>query len=281
MRLLDRIIVLGVLLWVGGQLLERVGEEVVGPPPAVEARAEALPRGAPDADGLPELVRGRVGELPVEHPRRGGYRSGTAWQAGDGIWLSNRHVVEHCDLFRLGPTERPRVSRLWRHPDSDLAAFESAVAPRALALAGAPPAAGAAGWAVGFPKGQAGVVRVTLIGAGRMRLTGAVRSDRPFRYLLWRIERLPGHVADAGELGGISGGAVLDRNGRAVGVAFSSVPRRALLGTIPFADTRRAVEATGARPVRAALAEAGPADIPAHAAALLREGAVSRVLCRS
>lgn len=280
MRFLDRIIVLGFLLWLGSYLLDVFVEEVLepsGPRPVPEA---VLPRGAPDADGLPDLIRGRVAELPVDHPRRGMTRTGTAWQVDGGIWLSNRHVVENCDMYRLGRAQRPRIERLWRHPDADLVAFRSAPVPTAIALASAPPRSGARAIAVGYPRGQEGIVELTLAGSGNMRLTGALRSERPFRYLLWRVDSLPAHVPDTGSLGGISGGVVLDRDGRAIGVAFSSVPRRALVGTITFADTRRATD-TAAAEARAVPRAVPTGDVRALAAALLRDGTVARVTCRT
>lgn len=278
MRLIDRIVILGMLLWLGSMLVERVGEEIgrIAPeaaPPAREGRpALALPRGPADRDGLPELARGRVAELPVEHPRRGGHHQGTAWHIGAGRWLSARHVMDSCDLRRLGPADRPRLGRVWRHPDADLTAFESATPPRALALAAAPPRRGDAAYAIGFPKGRAGVVEVTLIGAAYMHLTGAVASVQPFRYLLWQIGSLPQHIPDPGALGGLSGGPVVDGEGRAVALAFSTVPRRALLGAIPYGDIRRA----------AAAATGGPRDgASARMARLVEDGAVARVVCRS
>jgi serine protease Do len=280
MRLLDRLAILAMMLWLGSMLLERAAVELVRPtPPLIDVPTEALPRVAPDPDDLPDLARGRVGMLQVEHPRRGGYHSGTAWQVGDGVWLSARHVVDFCDMRRLGPLDRPQLSRLWRHPDADLVAFATATAPRALALAETPPRAGQRGYAIGYPRGDAGLVELTLVGSARMQLTGAIRSDRPFRYHLWQIESLPGHVPDASGLGGISGGVVVDRSGRALGVAFSTIPRRALLGSVSYADTRAAVAATDARAREATLGAGAAADVRGLAGQLLQEGAVLPVLC--
>lgn len=282
MHLIDRLVILGLLLWVGGMVLERVAAEFVRPPPPpVDFPVETLPRGEPDPDGLPDLGRGRVGELYVQHPRRGEVQAGTAWQVGVGVWLSARHVVENCHILALGPVQRPPLSRLWRHPDADLAAIESAALPRVLELAAAPPRAGEVGYGVGFPSLRPGVVELTLVGATRTRLTGALPTEQPFRSLLWRVQRLPGHVPNVGELGGISGGVVLDRGGRAVGVAFSALPRRAFMGTIPYADVRRAVEATGARPILPAAAHGAAPDVRALATQLFRDGTVSQVVCQS
>jgi serine protease Do len=277
---LDRLVVLALILWLGGMLLERLGIEVGPTPPRVELPpADPLPRVDPQVDRLPDLARGRVGVLPVEHPRRGGYHSGTAWQVGDGVWLSARHVIDFCTMRRLGPLERPQLARRWRHPDADLAAFATATAPRALAIAEAPPRAGQSGLAIGYPRGEAGVVGLTLVGSARMQLTGAVRSERPFRYLLWQIESLPRHVPGADGLGGISGGVVVDASGRALGVAFSTIPRRALLGSISYGDTRGAVAATEARAEEAALGVGPATDAAEIAARLLQDGAVLPVLC--
>jgi serine protease Do len=280
MLTLDRLVILALIFWLGGMLLERLSVELGPMPPRVELPpADPLPRVDPDVGRLPDLARGRVGLLPVEHPRRGGYHSGTAWQVGDGVWLSARHVIDFCDMRHLGPLQRPELSRLWRHPDADLAAFATATAPRALAIAEAPPTAGQPGLAIGYPRGEAGVVGLRLVGSARMQLTGAIRSERPFRYHLWQIESLPPHVPGAGALGGISGGVVVDGSGRALGVAFSTIPRRGLLGSISYAETRAAIAATGARAQEAAVGIAPGADAAALAGQLLQEGAVLPVLC--
>ena len=275
MRLIDRIIVFGVLLWIGGMLFGRVAEEFTGaatPPPPAEAGL--LPRAEPRTDDLPDLSRGRVSDLAVELPRRGSRHVGSAWQVGDGVWLSARHVVQNCDMERLGGNRSPRVAQRWRHPDADLAAFRTTTAPPPLAFAARPPALGDRSVAIGFPSGEAGVARLRLLGAVRMRLAGAYDSERPFRALVWQVETYPAHIEPGTSLGGISGGTVLDAAGNAVGVAFAGADRRGLLMSVGYAASRAARDATVARPPPAARGRADPD-------ALLAAGTVSRVLCRS
>jgi hypothetical protein len=279
MPLLDRLVVLGLMLWVGGMLLGRAAEEFIPPPPVeVDYPIETLPRGPADDDGLRAPWWEGTYMVRTAHRRRGPVHTGTAWHAGAGLWLSARHVVENCHLGRLGPIARPEVTRLWRHPDADLAALESEPLQRTVPLADAPPRAGASGYGVGYPRGRPAVVELSLVAAGQARMSRGMHSEPRFRILLWQVDSLP----DPDHLwgfGGISGGLVLDDSGHAVGVLFGGYPRRGRLMSIPHGDLRRALAATGARQIVAADGGDAVEDVGAYADSLLRDGTVAQVLC--
>jgi serine protease Do len=279
MQLIDRLVILGVVLWVGGMLVGRTIEALT-PPPHFEAGypIETLPRGPADDDGLRGPFLGRTHLVRGSHSRRGQTRTGTAWQAGAGLWLTARHVVENCHLTRLGPVGRPEVARLWRHPAADLAVVESVHLPRTVLLAEAPPRAGAAGYAVGYPRGRPAVAELTLVAAGQARLSRGLRTDPRFRILWWQVRSLP----DPDHLwgfGGMSGGVVLNKTGHAVGVIFASSARRARVMSIPHGDLRRALEATDARPFPPADGDGPIEDVVAYGGSLLRDDTVARVYC--
>jgi|GEM_PF-6509174 len=256
------------LIWGLGQVLGQLAG------PAEGMGAEPLPRGATDTP------RGRVAQLPVDSRRRGDATTGTAWHAGGGIWFSNRHVVEGCAEHRLGERDAVGIDNLWAHPDADLAAVRSRGDREPIPLARAAPERRARAYAVGYPQGRPGIVELSLRGEGVMELTGSLRSERPFRYKVWGVNRLPDHVASAARLGGISGGVVVDRSGHALGVAFGGNGRRGTLLTIPHAELNAAARSLAeARPRADVRADHGP-DIERHLRDLLRSDRVARVLCR-
>jgi len=280
MRLRDLVIVVGVLLYVGSLLVDAAVEQFRGLfDRQVEGPVAALPRQPSAGDGVPDLSRGRATTLQVDMPRRGTAHGGTAWFVGGGIWLTARHVAEGCAVQRIGGLQRPRIARVWRDADADLMAFATASAPAAIAVSGRPPRKGEAAVAVGYPAGKAGVARIRLLGAAYIRLQGGTVSEQPFRYYLWEIGSLPEHVPDAGKLGGISGGVALNAAGEAVGLVFSSVPRRGMMGTVAWGDVARIHRAAGAG--GEAVAGRSPDEsAEAFGLALMQRGVVARVICR-
>lgn len=261
-----------VAIWVLGQVLGQLAEP--GPVRDADIEVEQLPRSAQSGGS-----GGRVAQLAVDRARRGAAAVGTAWHVGDNAWLSNRHVIEHCAAHELNTRIPGEVERLWVHPDADLAAMRSQSAEAAVGLARNAPRNGNRAYAIGYPQGEPGVAELTLHGEGRMQLTGALSSERPFRYKVWGIRRLPDHVRSAEGLGGISGGAVIDAAGEAVGAVFASNNRRGTLLTIPHAEVRAAARAV-ATDFKNADSARSTGDPRRHAERLLESDRVARVLCR-
>lgn len=261
-----------VAIWVLGQVLGQLAE----PGPARDSAFEVdeLPRSAQsDASG------GRVAQLAVEQARRGAVATGTVWHVGGGAWLSNRHVIEQCAEHALDTRAAGEIERLWAHPDADLAGMRSRSADDAVALAGSAPRRGDRAYAIGYPQGEPGIAELALHSEGRMQLSGALSSERPFRYKVWGIRRLPDHVRTAAGLGGISGGTVINAAGEAVGVVFAANERRGKLLTIPHAEVRAAVERIAAEFVRGD-GRRSIGDPRGHAERLLASDRVARLLCR-
>lgn len=256
-----------VAIWLLGQLMG----QVAGPDEAPARDVDALPRSG-DSGGS-----GRVAQLAVDSARRGQAATGTVWHVGDDAWLSNRHVVERCGRHQIETDTAPEVEGLWAHPDADLAAVRARSGDSAVPLAERGPERGTRAWAIGYPQGRPGVAELALRAEGRMELTGALASERPFRYEVWSVRSLPDHVANTEGLGGISGGTVIDANGEAVGTVFGGNDRRGTLFTIPHAEVRAAAEAVAAdgpsgRP--------GDSDDPrGHAEQVLASDRVARVVC--
>jgi len=84
------------------------------------------------------------------------------------------------------------------------------------------PGRGENGFALGYPQGQPGEVHARAIGQARMRSVGRYRINEPI--LAWaEVTRRP---RDLPALGGLSGGPMLDDQGRVVGVLVATSKRR-------------------------------------------------------
>jgi len=150
--------------------------------------------------------------------------SGTAFAVGPDIWMTARHVADGCAKIGIvtGPRRAVRGGQVMVHENADLALFRAPVRTAAVAVSGDDLRVGQAGYHFGYPRGQPGAVRSTLIGRGSMRESGRYSTREPI--LAWaEVERVP----DSDEpLSGISGGPVFDSAGRLVGVHVAGSVRR-------------------------------------------------------
>ena len=147
-------------------------------------------------------------------------QSGSGFSVGDGLWITNAHVVAGTDSSRLttadGATGTGRVVRF--DPNLDLAVVQSDDL-SAPALGFTDSTEGATGLVLGFPGGGPFQPSPFLLGE-HMSATGYDIYDRSVvrrDLLVLSSELEPGD----------SGSAVVDAGGRAIGVAVAVAPDRA------------------------------------------------------
>jgi len=170
--------------------------------------------------------------------------SGTAFSiAGQGRWVTARHVVEGCRRPALVVGGGRAVAADVRlAPRADVAVLFTQGGPPALPLAvDRPLRRGQRAFHPGYPQGSAGEVTSRLLGRETFKVRGRGERDEPV--LAWaevgRTESL------RGTLSGLSGAPALDRQGRVVGVTIAEAPRRGRIYTTSpdtFAPTVRGLQ---------------------------------------
>lgn len=167
-------------------------------------------------------------------------RAGTAFSiAGEGRWITARHVVEGCrrPALMVGGA-RAVAADVRLAPHADLALLITEGGPAALPL-GSPevPAVGQLAFHPGYPRGSAGEATSRLLGEEVLRPRG--RGAAAERVLAWaevgRTEKLNGSLA------GLSGAPALDSDGKVIGVTVAQAPRRGRLYTTTPQDLAWAV----------------------------------------
>jgi S1-C subfamily serine protease len=138
--------------------------------------------------------------------------------------MTARHVIFGCTKLRLvrqgGAAEGARL--LFSHPSGDLAIIEDGVGGPPLQFADRSPSADEDGYAVGFPQGGVGAVHFYLLGRSRLQMRGWMTGAAPT--LSWAEEsRFPPQLAG---LGGLSGGPMVDDEGRLLGIVVTATTRR-------------------------------------------------------
>jgi S1-C subfamily serine protease len=233
-----------------------------------------LPPPSVPQNSVPDLGQGVVEEKSARTTS-----TGSAFPIlSDGTWLTARHVAQDCKKIslRLGNHAVP-VSRRVLHPFADIAILKTkaAVTPFPFASGSAP--LGTA-YHIGFPKGRPGVVASGFL--GEMTLWHKGRHNYRERVHVW-AERVR-YPQRQGSLGGLSGGAVLDPEGRIIGVTQAESPRR---GRIMTGMPERVSEIAGFAAIT--LPAAGGASTPIAPEkfgetgfALINGYRIAKVLCR-
>lgn len=182
------------------------------PAPAAPATGPALP---PPSPGDPTI---RIELGPKQNS------SGTAFPVAPGIWMTARHVADGCARVGIvtGPRRAVRGGEVVVHQNADLALFRAWVTAAPVAVADGELRIGQPGYHFGFPQGEPGALRSSLLGRGVLRESGRYSTREPV--LAWaEVQRVP----DRDEpLSGISGGPVFDAAGRLVGVHVAGSVRR-------------------------------------------------------
>ena len=206
--------------------------------------------------------------------------AGTAFSiAGEGRWVTARHVVEGC--------RRPAIVV----GGGRAVAADVRLAPRAdvalLLTDGGPPAlhvpvelplrVGQRAFHPGYPQGRPGEVTTRLLGRETFKVRGRGARDEPV--LAWaEIARTDGL---RGSLSGLSGAPALDRFGNVVGVTIAEAPRRGRVYTTApdtFLPAVRGIQ----RADEPALGEpVTPDNYGRVADALRRDLRVAQVVCLS
>lgn len=200
-------------------LAARGHADAPAPPPPLSVSEGAVLTAASPID--PSLI--------VKLRRRRGDASGTAFSVADsGVWLTARHVVDHCARAAIMVNQTQGVAATVRlAPRGEAAVLITADGAPALPLATGPLRRGELSYEAGYPRGRPGEVAGRLLGRGTLYLRG--RGQRNVAVLIWaEVGRTEGL---RGALRGMSGAPALDGQGRVVGVAVAEAPRRGRLYT--------------------------------------------------
>ena len=228
------------------------------------------------------LIRGRrsksrssVGSALAIHP--------------NGVWLTAKHVVEGCKNLILqagiknGKPANLIPTTVVTHPHADVAVMTSPktdYSRRPFKLVTRGDNLGDA-FHIGFPSGKPGAVYSRFIGRMKVRRGRSKKSVEDL--LVWaEITRIPNI---SGSLGGISGGAVVDRTGALIGINSAASVRRGRIFTSRPSKLMHAIRLSGNFPPAASqnrpmISELTGEKYPSFAKAAIQDRRVVRVICR-
>jgi serine protease Do len=212
---------------------------------------------------------------------------GTAFAVSTGgAWLTARHVVEDCDKVGIltDPNRRKgfRVTDITIHPRADIALMRSdkrRVPPIEIRPFADKLAVGQTSFFHGYPAGEPGDAIGRLLGRAKLRKVGLGGFVEPG--IAWAVVKLQPRLDS---LGGMSGGPVLDEEGKVLGIAVAANLRRGRVLTSPPVTIHRTLDSAGVRPdgtPSAGLSNAAlnTRDYPTHGDALRRQLSVAKVVC--
>lgn len=195
-----------------------------------------------------------------------------------GVWATAGHATLGCARVTLGAggRESPPMASVLQGMDSDISLIfgtESTYA--GLPLDEQPPPPGTIGYHMGFPSSRPTVIGSRLIGPARARSQDGNTEPLLAWSEIWRSPEL------GGGLGGLSGGPVIEENGRVAGVVSLVTDRRGRIFTVPPGAVHRLMARSTALSERAA---AVPVSSPDNAVARFRryisEGLIRQAFCK-
>jgi serine protease Do len=198
-----------------------------------------------------------------------------------GVWITARHVAsEVCQQLVLVMNGRPQPAIMaYLHPQSDVAVLETRDGAPAMPFSADRPAVGDTGFSFGYPTGVLGATEDTLMGRSRMQLAGRLAGATPT--LTWVESRRFPETLET--LGGMSGGPMLDQDGRIIGSVVAATTRRGRVHTVAPELLNQIGRQTGLfDPTTGPLPEiAGtPGALSAIAAALNQNSRIAKVYCK-
>jgi serine protease Do len=231
-------------------------------------------------------------EIKVRPKSSGGTSVGTAFPvSNDGVWLTARHVVDHCKRIAIYTDPKKRkgfwVKDVTIHAKADIAVIRTNSVrhpkSRPPALAVMPFSeklrVGQTGFHFGYPMGKPGDVRSSLIRRAKMRKVGGRSFVEPG--IAWAVAHQQPRLE---KLGGMSGGPVLDRKGRVIGVTVAGNLRRGRILTSAPTTIHQTLAKAGANLDGAPSAGLSQIHLtkrgyPKHGDNLRRQLSVVKVLC--
>jgi serine protease Do len=261
---------------------------ILVPPPAAAPAPSVPPRPTAERVRRPRLeapdARDPTFTVNTGPVHGGSILIGTAFSVdGRGVWFTARHVAsEVCQQLALVVNGRPEPATMaYLHPESDLAVLQTRGGAPAMPLSTDRPAVGDTGFSFGYPTGALGATEDTLMGRSRMQLAGRLAGATPT--LTWSETRRFPETLET--LGGMSGGPMLDQEGRIVGSVVAATTRRGRVHTVAPELLYQVGRETGlfdpeTRPRPVAEIARTPVELSAIAAALDKNSRIAKVYCK-
>ena len=218
--------------------------------------------------------------VDVENVPAGYIERGTAFSFGNHLWLTARHVATAgCDKVVFNDNGERIPGRVaFADPNADLAVL---IAPDEnappLPIESAAVTDDEHAYAFGWPKGFLGGTEDMLIGRAEMKLAGRLSGMAPV--LVWtEVARYPD---DLESIAGISGGPMIDMNGKVIGIIVAASVMRGRNYTVApevlASIARRFNASRTATPASDAVAQ--PVALEHAAEALSKNMRIAQIYC--